>query len=115
MTGTAGKYSGREYREGCLVDECVLTDGIKVGFLYREPPEPAGPGDAFGDSGWSIRGEAGDATEAELDARKVAYVPLGAVLEHDDSWVHLIDAPAGAAYARSPRTWKFEPADPMPD
>lgn len=104
--------SRREYRDGCLVDECVLTGAVKVGFLYRDPPEAAGPGETFGDSGWSIRGEAGDATDAELDARAVAYVPLDAVLAQDDSWLHLIDAPAGAANVRNPRTWKFEPADP---
>ena len=92
----------------CLVDQCVLTDGVKVGFLYREAPEP---GEPHGDSGWSIRGEAGDATEAELDARTVAYVPLSAVLAVDDSWRHLVDSAPGSAFARNPRTWKFEAVD----
>ena len=96
----------------CLVDQCVLTDGIKVGFLYRESPEP---GDPQGDSGWAIRAEAGDASDAEIDARTIAYVPLAAVLAHDDSWQHLIDSPPGAAFARNPRTWKFEPVDPDGD
>ena len=61
----------------CLVDECVLTGGIKVGFLYREDPEP---GEPHGDSGWALRGEAGDASEDDIDARDVAWVPLSAVL-----------------------------------
>jgi hypothetical protein len=95
----------------CLVDQCVLTDGAKVGFLYREPPEPPAPGESHGDSGWSIRAEAGDATEAEIDARAVAYVPLSAVLAHDDSWRHLVDSAPGSAFARSPKTWKFEAVD----
>ncbi|MBC7521980.1 MAG: DUF2185 domain-containing protein [Sandarakinorhabdus sp.] len=93
----------------CLVDQCILTDGVKVGFLYREPPEP---GEPHGDSGWSIRGEAGDATDAEIDARAIAYVPLAAVLAVDDSWRHLVDSSPGSAFARSPRTWKFEAVDP---
>jgi hypothetical protein len=89
----------------CLVDECVLTGGVKVGFLYREDPE----GD---DSGWALRGEAGEANEAELDARDVAWVPLSAVLAVDDTWQHLIASPPGSAFARNPKTWKFEAVDP---
>ncbi|MFZ4688654.1 MAG: immunity protein Imm33 domain-containing protein [Polymorphobacter sp.] len=99
----------------CLVDQCVLVDGVKVGFLYRDPPEPPPAGEAHGDSGWSLRGEAGDATEAEIDARAIAYVPLSAVLAVDDSWRHLIDSPPGSAFARNPRTWKFEAVDPDED
>lgn len=93
----------------CLVDECVLTGGIKVGFLYREDPEP---GEPHGDSGWALRGEAGDASEDEIDARDVAWVPLSAVLAVDDTWGHLIASPPGSAFARSPKTWKFEAVDP---
>ena len=96
----------------CLVDQCVLTDGEKVGFLYREVPEP---GEPHGDSGWSIRGETGDATDAEIDARGIAYVPLSAVLAVDDSWGHLVDSAPGSAFARSPKTWKFEAVDPDAD
>lgn len=96
----------------CLVDQCVLTDGVKVGFLYREAPEP---GEPHGDSGWSIRGEAGDATDAEIDARAIAWVPLSAVLAVDDSWGHLVDSAPGSAFARSPKTWKFEAVDPDAD
>lgn len=93
----------------CLVDQCVLSDGVKVGFIYREAPEP---GDPHGDSGWSIRGEAGDASDAEIDARDIAYVPLSTVLAVDDSWRHLIDSARGSAFAYNPKTWKFEPVDP---
>ena len=93
----------------CLVDQCVLTDGVKVGFLYRDPPEP---GEPHGDSGWSIRAEAGDASDAEIDARAIAYVSLATVLAQDDSWQHLIDSAPGAAFARNPKTWKFEAVDP---
>ena len=91
--------------EFCLVDECVLTGGVKVGFLYREEPEAD-------DSGWALRGESGDAGEEELDARDVAWVPLSAVLAVDDTWQHLIDSPPGSAFARNPKTWKFEAVDP---
>jgi hypothetical protein len=109
--------TGPALADFCLVDECVLTGSVKVGFLYREEPEPAEPDDGnqvepHGDSGWSIRGEAGDATEADLDKRGIAYVPLGTVLAVDDSWGHLIASPPGSAFARNPKTWKFEAVDP---
>ena len=99
----------------CLVDQCVLADGVKVGFLYREAPERPALGEPHGDSGWSLRGETGDATDAEIDARAIAYVPLSAVLAVDGSWSHLVDSAPGSAFARSPKTWKFEAVDPDPE
>jgi hypothetical protein len=101
--------TGPALSDFCLVDECVLTGGIKVGFLYREDTEP---GEPHSDSGWALRGEAGDASEAEIDARDVAWVPLSAVLAVDDTWAHLIASPPGSAFARNPKTWKFEAVDP---
>ena len=62
-------------------------------------------------AGWALRGEAGDASEEELDARDVAWVPLSAVLAVDDTWQHLIASPPGSAFARNPKTWKFEAVD----
>ena len=101
-----------DINEFCLVDQCVLTDGVKVGFLYREAPEP---GEPYGDSGWSIRGEASDAGDAEIDKRTIAYVPLAAVLAIDSGWQHLIDSAPGSAFARNPRSMKFEAIDPDAD
>ena len=59
-----------------------------------------------------LRGEAGDASEDDIDARDVAWVPLSAVLAVDDTWGHLIASPPGSAFARNPKTWKFEAVDP---
>jgi hypothetical protein len=92
----------------CFVDQCVLADGVRVGFLYREAPEPGG---SEPDSGWSIRGEVAPGADAELDSRTIAWVRLADVLAVDDSWQSLIDAPPGSAFARSP-DGGFEPADP---
>ena len=91
----------RTYWERCLVDQCVLDGAELVENLYREEPEPLADGETYPDSGWRILGRRSDDTDADMDARKVAYVALGAVLNVDDSWLALIDAPIGTYLSRN--------------
>lgn len=97
----------RNYWERCWVDACVLEDGTPVHYLYREAPSPAGEGEEHGDSGWRIRGDYRQVPDPEIDARERRYVALGAVLNQDDSWLHLIDAPVGASFIRDWSTGVF--------
>ena len=66
------------------------------------------PSDKFPDSGWRIRGDMRGIDLENLNSRKIAYVALGAVLNRDDSWVHLIDEPYGARFEKNYEAGIFE-------
>ena len=91
----------REYWERCMVDKAVIQGELKVDYIYREAPDLAGADDNYPDSGWRIRGDLLNATDAEIDARETAYIAIGAILNRDSSWLHLIDEPVGTAFRRN--------------
>jgi hypothetical protein len=90
----------RQYWARCKVDQCVLDGELKVGYLYREAPDMTKDGDKFPDSGWRIRGDTRGPLIEQLGFRKIAYVALGAVLNRDDTWLHLIDEPVGVRFEK---------------
>lgn len=93
------RYSAR-----CYANQRILGDGAPVGCLYREEPDQ----EDDRDSGW--RFVAGDETDEYMeDGGNYSYVSIGAVLARDDSFIHLLDAEAGAAFERDPVTGTFVP------
>lgn len=89
----------RTYWDRCLVDGAVLKGVRRVEFIYREDADT--PSDAtVPDSGWRIRATTSGLSALEAEQATVEYVALGAVLNKDDSWLHLIDAPVGSAFLR---------------
>lgn len=92
------------YAKRCYVTRRVIDDAQLVGYLYREEP------DDDEDSGWRIT--ANDESKDYMDdAKNLAYVSLGVVLNLDDSFIDFLDEPAGSAYVRNPDTGHFEPCD----
>ena len=91
------------------MDQCVLDSELKVGYLYREAPDMTYEGDKSPDSGWRIRRDTRGPLIEQLGSRKVAYVALGAVLNRDDSWLHLIDEPVGARFEKDFEKGVFVP------
>ena len=98
----------RSYWERCMVDACVVGGRSPVDYIYREEPDLGQPDDKYADSGWRIRGTDAGIEEDERIGEEPAYVALGAVLNRDDSWLHLIDEPTGARFIRDLDTGKFE-------
>lgn len=98
----------------CFVDECILNDGVPVGFLYREEPEDF-LDENWSDTGWRIRGVQTGLSNTEIDARSMRFVAIGAVLNRDDSFLHLLGEQVGTAFERSGPDTPFSVAKDITD
>lgn len=94
--------------ERCLVDACVVNDGIQVQYIYREEPNMGSEDDKYPDSGWRIRGDVSSMTDEQYENEKPLYVALGKVLNSDDSFVHLLDSAPGSRFFKNTDTGVFE-------
>lgn len=79
---------------GCFVTDRISVDGCKVGWCYREKPEPG-----FPDSGW--RFFSGDESEDYIaDISHTEVADLNSVCNFDPDIVPLLSAPCRSAFAR---------------
>ncbi|MCP5396819.1 MAG: DUF2185 domain-containing protein [Sphingomonadaceae bacterium] len=88
----------RQYWDRCFVDACVVEGRSHPDYIYREEPDMTRDGDEYPDSGWRIRGTQAAIDEDEANDDKPLYIALGAVLNKDDRWLHLIDREYGSAF-----------------
>jgi hypothetical protein len=110
--GEAFATPEKQIWERCFVDKHVLDGDARVGYVYRETPDMTEEGDKFPDSGWRIRADETGLPEGEIEARGATYVAIGAVLNKDDSWLHLLSEPTGSAFIRDAETGLFTPTEP---
>ena len=99
----------QQYMAGCFVTERVLYDEQPVGALYREhPDEDEDDLDDF--SGWNIM--AGDEDDDYLeDDDNWHYVSLGTVLNIDDRFIDVLDAPFDTEFEYDPEQDEFVEVD----
>lgn len=95
--------SSRQYWNRCYVDDRIIYGSRKPTHIQRDVPnEPTKEDVEKGhqDSGWWISSwqEEDNTAGYRFNADNISYVALGAVLNEDDSWLHLIDSPPKSAY-----------------
>jgi hypothetical protein len=95
----------QRYAAYCFVTGRVLEDEHPVGTLYREHPDE-GADELEGFSGWNIM--AGDEDDDYLDdSENWYYVSLGAVLNIDDRFIDVLDAPFDSEFEYDPEQDAF--------
>jgi hypothetical protein len=84
------------YWPRCYTTQGIL-DGLPVDYVSRSKPLPKTAKNKYPDSGWQVfaEGESGPSVHEQGHAR---YVALGAVLNRDDRWVHLLEEPPGSRF-----------------
>lgn len=90
----------QQYFNRCYVSNQIMQEGYKVGRLYREEPENEK------ETGWTLLSDH-ESQEYVDDPDNLQYIAIGKVLNIDDSFIHLLDMPAGSDYARDNITGKF--------
>lgn len=103
----------QQYSQGCYVTASVLDDEQPVGALYRENPDETE--ELVPDfSGWNIM--TGDEDDDYLDnPDNWHYVPLGEVLNIDDRFIDLLDAPYDSEFEFDPEQGIFVEVDDEED
>ncbi|CAB5098488.1 hypothetical protein D3OALGA1CA_1271 [Olavius algarvensis associated proteobacterium Delta 3] len=91
----------------CIATDDITVQGKKVGFMYRESPDP----DVPADSGW--RFFSGDEPQEHVDnAANTAFYDINTIANYDESIVEFLPFPVGSAFGRND-DGEFE-AEPFP-
>ena len=79
---------------GCIATDKITVEGFKIGYMYREKPNPKYP-----DSGWRFfQGEESD--EYIKDVKNSGIYDLNTLCNYDPSIITLLKSPYGVCYYR---------------
>lgn len=79
---------------GAIATDKIMVDGNKIGYMYREKPNPNYP-----DSGW--RFFQGEETEEYVnDIKNSGIYDLNTICNYDPSIIPFLKSPYGVAYYR---------------
>lgn len=78
----------------CIATDKITVEGFKIGYMYREKPNPKYP-----DSGWRFfQGEESD--EYIKDVKNSGIYDLNTICNYDPSIIPLLKSPYGVCYYR---------------
>lgn len=98
----AGKVE--QYLKKCFISNHIMHEGYKIGRLYREES------DEEEYTGWTFMSDF-ETQEYVDDHNNLQYIAIGKVLNLDDSFINLLDAPVGSEFARDEETNLFYQLD----
>jgi hypothetical protein len=88
-----------KYYNRCIVTNRILHENAPINYIYREEPMEKDEDRDYEDTGWRIL--SGDESQEYMDNPKnLSFVSLGAVLNHDDSFIELLESKIGASFER---------------
>ncbi len=93
-----------KFRTKSLVSNHILNHSYPVGRLYREEPSDEG------DNGWTLLSDL-ETQEYMDDHNNLQYVSIGKVLNIDDSFLHLLNAPVDSEFIRDEVSGQFFKAE----
>lgn len=89
-----------KFNKKCFVSNHIMEEGYSVGRLYREETDDEDY------SGWTIMSDY-ETQDYVDDVSNLQFISLGKVLNIDDSFLNLIDEPAGSEFAKDEITGKY--------
>lgn len=90
--------------EACMATDRITVDGCKIGYMYREEPDPRYP-----DSGWRFF----EGTEDEDYMNEVnnsGIYKLNTICNYDDSIIPFLNSPYGSAFYKD-ENGEFKPEE----
>ena len=102
-----------KYPHWCLFNagesslKALRSKPVAVQYLQLDQPKVSNEMGGRRDSGWRITTHRRPINKEDVRKGHVHYVPLCFVLDMDNSWLHLIGKPTGAAFKRSAQTGQF--------